>query len=289
MLLRYHAGSGFGGDDDEAVMAVANRLGRHSRGGFTLPELLVVIGILALLMGIVIPYVIHVRRSAACASCMSNVRQLSNAVIHYSTDWAGQIPYCNWGPPDVPSSGTYGHGWLYSAVDLRTNYPASSDLNGPWGGTPPADGVKTGVIWPYVNNMRAYHCPIEDPAFLFGTEFMTSYLMNAAQCGYGRLGPPPNNNNPGVNINRFASPSQAVMFWEALEQQFMGQQNTGAVWNDGSSYPFEEVLANRHSRGAIISCYDGHVEWWDPTTWQTWVNAPGLGRLWCDPLSPDGR
>ena len=39
---------------------------------------------------------------------------------------------------------------------------------------------------------------------------------------------------------------------------------TGAIWNDGSSYPSEEVLADRHFKGANISCFDGHVEWWDP-------------------------
>jgi prepilin-type processing-associated H-X9-DG protein len=48
-------------------------------------------------------------------------------------------------------------------------------------------------------------------------------------------------------------------------------------------------MADRHSKGANISCYDGHVEWWDNGTWKKWVNQPGIGRLWCDPLTPDGR
>ena len=62
------------------------------RRGFTLIELLVVIAIIAILAAILFPVFAKAREKARQTSCLSNVKELSLAVLMYAQDYDERFP-----------------------------------------------------------------------------------------------------------------------------------------------------------------------------------------------------
>jgi prepilin-type N-terminal cleavage/methylation domain-containing protein/prepilin-type processing-associated H-X9-DG protein len=97
------------------------------RRGFTLVELLVVIGIIVVLVGLIFPAIQAARDAAKSVQCQSNLRQLGLAVVQYRDQYGYYPQYRAEYPPITNNYGVYRPRWQWIMASYMGGWAQNPD------------------------------------------------------------------------------------------------------------------------------------------------------------------
>jgi prepilin-type N-terminal cleavage/methylation domain-containing protein len=248
---------------------------------FTLVELLVVIGIIAILIGILLPALSRARAIANRTACMATQKEFGNALHMFVNERKGWLPKAWFN--SAPRSGPF-------PADAE-NY---AKLRDPWGFKKDMWG------WDYVllsymkGSKKVFQCASDDSGIVRGTftadttdDIPASYRLNIS------------NQENAFNAVKLSQLKPAALAILVVEGNPSGYHHIG-TWED-PSLPALEGRVSKFYRANIaykrhpkeMNCYtfaDGHTEvlrWED--TWHPIGAAPASGQDQFIPKAHQGR
>jgi prepilin-type N-terminal cleavage/methylation domain-containing protein/prepilin-type processing-associated H-X9-DG protein len=253
------------------------KLTKTSCKAFTLIEMLIVIGILAILTGVMVRMFGTSTESARAAQCMTNMRNLAVAVQNYCmADSEGHYPAAgSFDYLDTSTGGPRYHerkGWISWKSEYINNPSSATRLRGTSitfdqgsRGQDNSDNkyaITNGAIWSIVRDFKSYVCPDHLKACQNADSHKTylwSYVMNR-RFGYYREA---SSSWQGMAMGGFDSPDRVLLFAElpALDykQQTKVTEGSGEIGDPTLNYSNETIGFN-HKVG---SRYVGHVAFAD--------------------------
>ncbi len=244
---------------------------RHN--AFSLIELFVVIGIIAVLISFLLPTLRNARQQMVTVSCLSQMRQLGMAFEMYATDnkgWMASSDTC--GPLSLPTE-------LF--VD-----PTGTKTNIPWTGWvdsgSSSQAIRNGTLWQYVSSegrtavyndraLAVYHCPNDNNPYRLRSYSMSGFIDT------GLATSPVVNEFKVYRMNQVMNASKAILFAECPDPRSAagGETMVAAVtqWNNnGWTQPpqgipnpngaWGDLVAAWHNGGSNFTFLDGHAEYW---------------------------
>jgi prepilin-type N-terminal cleavage/methylation domain-containing protein len=231
----------------------------HRRHAFTLVELLVVIGIIAVLIAILLPTLARARESAQRTACLSNMRELSTMLRMYSTQFKDAFPI---GYMDQKE-----FSYIINWCNAGSNPPKPSQM-----------GLI--VVAGLVKNPKTYYCPSEkqDPQFQYLPNppggFSTNpwpFLTTPTSGGHTRLGyscrpianwPPNTRTNPVTGQAYPLSDSRAWLPIDTRGNLYVPKfSKLGSVAILADTNYCQQKIIQRHKTGLNVLYSNGGAHW----------------------------
>ena len=233
-------------------------MSRRRTSGFTLVEIIVVLGIIIMLAGLLFPLIGRAKEAGKRAQCLNNLRSLTQAWIAYAAD------------NDRHLCGGTGKAWIDKS-------PPPDPKNNP-------GPIKRGALYPYLNTIDPYRCPDDNSDITFNP---CSYAIN------GRLN---GGASTPSRIDDIEAPARTFVFIEqAAAGQVISNFFTPPVYPGVPILSFNGWPGENHrgikayAEGATIAFADGHAIFWSYSDTRTGnlkeAAAAGIGAL--DTNSPD--
>lgn len=204
------------------------RIQKTNNSGFTLIEILVVIGIIALLAAILFPVLSRARENARSRVCLSNLQQLGLAFQQYVQDAGRRYP----GAGEFQKWGNGGH-WV-SGVNSTTEGLAGNNPPYDLSATNPSADLEKGALYPYVRSGAVYHCPsVKD-----GDIKRVSYSMNCALAG--------------MNDVRLRTPTEIILLVDEAHN------NDGFFYTESGNST--DAITDIHNGAGNLLFTDGHAK-----------------------------
>ena len=253
--------------------------------GFTLVELLVVIGIIAILISLLLPALSKAREQARAVQCQSNERQLLMAFLMFANEHQQRLPGNYFdaqtfqqaqNPPHVDAEK---QDWLLGA-DPNAGSPQEA-----------LDGPQNGTIYRYVKSMGVYLCPsFEHNQFNIGAgsngrfDYTATLSFAGAKVNHVRW---------QCRFHYTSGPYSGTYDYSVFTPVIVEEEPQGGVngGNTEGGHSNTDRLAHYHRKGGHYASIDGSVHWFleplDHSSWNWESLAPSgayktLGN-WQDP------